>query len=54
MKRIYLIIFWRIILGLRPYIEKWKKHRCIEDCNNLIKYHSLYEKKWKNISGILK
>lgn len=36
------------------YIEKSKKHRCIEHCKNLIKYHLLYEKKWKNISGIYK
>lgn len=36
------------------YIEKFKKHFSVDHCRDMIKYHSMYQKKWKNISGIYK
>jgi len=42
------------VLKNRPYIEKFKKHKCVEHCRDFVKYHNLYQKKRKNISGIYK
>jgi hypothetical protein len=36
------------------YVEKFKKHISVDHCRDMIKYHSVYQKKWKNISGIYK
>jgi hypothetical protein len=36
------------------YVEKFKKHISVDHCRDIIKYHSVYLKKWKNISGIYK
>jgi len=36
------------------YIEKFKKHISEDHCRYVIKDHGLYQKKWKNISGIYK
>lgn len=36
------------------YVEKFKKHISVDHCRDMIKYHSVYQNKWKNISGIYK
>lgn len=36
------------------YVEKFKKHISEDHCRDMIKYHSIYQKKWQNISGIYK
>lgn len=36
------------------YIEKFKKHISEDHCRDVIKDHGIYQKKWKNISGIYK
>jgi group I intron endonuclease len=37
-----------------PYVQKFKKHICKDHCRYIINYHSYYQKKWEQISGIYK
>jgi hypothetical protein len=36
------------------YLEKNKKHKSRDHCKDFMPLHSVYQKKWKNISGIYK
>lgn len=37
-----------------PYVEKFKKHRKIDHCNNFLDNHTFYQNKLQNVSGIYK